>query len=154
MSRNDTGDRIIARHDDDTSDGPEDEPRHDERGGTPPAEFSGEFGSRPGGGSTIGRGGDVMRRSSGAPGEAGRPSDPGNRTVGGPDEEPRETRRSALDMAPGIPAGDGNDLERALETEDRELGGAVAGDTTPGGATEDAPDEEQVRRDDRKRTTL
>lgn len=155
MSRNDTGDRII-RHDEE---GPRPEGSHDEgrrqASGSqpPPAEFSGETASRPGGSSSMGRGGDSIVHSSGAPGEVGRPSDPGNRTVGGPDEKPRETRRRALDMAPGIPAG-GNDLETALDSGDRDLGGATAADTTPGGATEDRPDREQVRREDKGRTTL
>lgn len=69
-------------------------------------------------------------------------------------EKPGDIKRTALDGAPGIPAGSGTGFDRSLQTPDSELGGAIAGDTTPQGPTGDEPDEEQIRRDDRKRTTL
>lgn len=63
--------------------------------------------------------------------------------------------RTSTAMAPGIPEGSGRGIDQALERPDSELGGAIAGDTTVGqGRSESARDPEQVRRDDKERTTL
>jgi hypothetical protein len=68
-------------------------------------------------------------------------------------DEPAAGERSSVDGAPGIPAGSAR-VQDALETPDSDLGGVIASDTTPSGATEDAPSPAQVREDDRKRNTL
>lgn len=78
---------------------------------------------------------------------------------GGPTRETRREKarpidRTALDGAPGIPAEGRQDLDAVLRTPDSDLGGAVAADTTPTGATEDKPDEATVREEDRGRHTL
>ncbi len=62
--------------------------------------------------------------------------------------------RSATSMAPGIPAGSGQGIDRALEQPDSDLGGGVAGDTTAAPADAKPRSEEEVRRDDKGRTTL
>lgn len=64
------------------------------------------------------------------------------------------SRRGAMDMVPGIPAGDSQSAEEILGSPDSELGGAVAADTTPGGETDDRPDEQQITIEDRERNTL
>lgn len=69
-------------------------------------------------------------------------------------EQPVDVPRTALDRAPGIPAGSGNQLDRSLQTPDSELGGAVAADTTPGGRTGDEPDARKIAEEDRDRNTL
>lgn len=142
-----------------------------------PATFSGDVrGGGPGAGSDLGRGGTSTPTGDIAGGgQPGSTVDIGDGTVtirdavptGGPGnvarrdrpeprqerlrEEPVEIDRSALDGAPGIPAGSG---EEALQTPDSELGGVIAADTTPGGATGDEPDRRQVRDEDRRRNTL
>jgi hypothetical protein len=67
-------------------------------------------------------------------------------------------------MAPGIPAGSGRGIDEALKQPDSEIGGGVAGDTTPatGGESSDPNDAaagdgrnaDAVRTEDRDRTTL
>ncbi len=69
---------------------------------------------------------------------------------------PHELPRSATSMAPGIPAGSGEGIERALEQPDSDLGGGVAGDTTPRADRERRGGREPktVRAEDKERTTL
>ncbi len=62
--------------------------------------------------------------------------------------------RSATSMAPGIPAGSGQGIDRALDQPDTDLGGGVAGDTNAVPADAEPRSEEEVRRDDKGRTTL
>lgn len=145
-----------------------------------PANFSGDIrGGGPGGGADLGRGGaSTPAGDMAGGGEPRSVVDIGEGTVIARDavptggagdvarhasgearqerlsEQPIESQRTALDGAPGIPAGSGADLEEVLRTPDSELGGAIAGDTTPSGPTGDEPDERQVREDDRKRNTL
>ncbi len=82
-------------------------------------------------------------------------------TSGKPDEHkrarpepPRDLPRTATDMAPGIPTGSGAGIDKALQQPDSDLGGGVAGDTTPEGATKDKPESRVVRDEDKGRTTL
>ncbi len=70
------------------------------------------------------------------------------------DTSRRPAPRTATDMAPGIPAGSGKGIDEALQQPDTDLGGGVAGDTTPGVETPDKPARDTVRNDDRDRTTL
>ncbi len=63
-----------------------------------------------------------------------------------------EPRRTATDMAPGIPAGSGEGIDHALGQPDTDLGGGVAADTTPTGEGERPSD--VVRTEDKDRTTL
>ncbi len=60
--------------------------------------------------------------------------------------------RSATEMAPGIPAGSGAGIDEALQQPDTDLGGGVAGDTTPTGKGARSSDE--VKTEDKGRTTL
>jgi hypothetical protein len=67
-------------------------------------------------------------------------------------------------MAPGIPTGSGKGIDEALGQPDSEIGGGVAGDTTPqtrpGADVRHSPDAEKrrelqdVRAEDKDRTTL
>ncbi len=66
----------------------------------------------------------------------------------------RNLPRSATDMAPGIPAGSGEGIDKALEQPDSDLGGGVAGDTSVGSETDEKPDREVIRNEDKERTTL
>ncbi|HSK09190.1 MAG TPA: hypothetical protein VK911_06415 [Vicinamibacterales bacterium] len=118
----------------------------------PPRSFSGD--ARTPGARELARDGDTIVHPGTASSELGRPSDPGGRLAGSPEEPAREIERTALDGAPGIPAAEGKNLDAALETPDSDLGGVVAADTTPGGETGDKPSREQVRREDKDRTTL
>ncbi len=60
--------------------------------------------------------------------------------------------RGATDMAPGIPAGSGSGIDKALQQPDTDLGGGVAADTTPAGKGERPSD--VVKTEDKGRTTL
>ncbi len=62
--------------------------------------------------------------------------------------------RTATSMAPGIPAGTGQGIDKALDQPDTDLGGGVAGDTTAIPEDAEPRSKEQVRRDDKDRTTL
>ncbi len=84
----------------------------------------------------------------------------------GADVERGSVPRTATSMAPGIPTGSGKGIDEALRQPDNEIGGGVAGDTTPataGGTSRqddsaggDAQKREPkaVLTEDRDRTTL
>ncbi len=91
---------------------------------------------------TGGAGGAVGQSNKTAPSNAERPA------------PARDLPRNATDMAPGIPSGSGKGIEKALEQPDSDIGGGVAGDTTPAGDQEDRPSAETVRTEDKGRTTL
>lgn len=66
----------------------------------------------------------------------------------------REMPRTATEMAPGIPTGSGEGIDKALQQPDSDLGGGVAGDTTVDLETKEKPDRELIRTEDKDRTTL
>ena len=77
---------------------------------------------------------------------------------------PRDLPRTATEMAPGIPIGSGKGIDEALRQPDSDIGGVVAGDTTPDLSAASEPREPEadgqgrepkgVLAEDKDRTTL
>ncbi len=141
----------MARHDKQKRDQPARAKPDDRRERPAPASFTGDVGGGGTGvgGADLGRGGTTT--SAGDPvGEASRARQQGSARP----EPPRDLPRTATDMTPGIPEGSGRGIDQALGQPDSDIGGAVAGDTTPGTETAGKPSRDVVRREDKERTTL